>query len=152
MRTTAVIHPGGPILGPSVATGESSNLPAPPCLPSPPQPNQMLPPFPFRRLRPSALCFLRFPPSTFQQFPHFLSFPLLSRLLGKRHHPMADFSLWVWASPCSCPLTCGPSSPPFLYIRCTFGVALAKGNFLFCSVLFLNGTSCRLLKKQTISQ
>ena len=71
LASTAGTHPGHPILGPSVAAGELPSLASHPPYP---QPILMLPPFPLRRLRPSALCFLKFPTlhpkhSTFPIFP-----------------------------------------------------------------------------------
>lgn len=116
-----------------------SSLSAQPCLPSPLQTNPTLPPFPLRRLRPSALCFLSLSLSPFKQSPHMLASSLLSHLLGKRHLPVGDFSLWVWVPPCRCPWHVVLHYPH----SCTFAVALAEGkNFFF------NGTSCLLLKKQ----
>lgn len=72
-----------------------------------------LPLFPFTRLRPSALWF---PPSTLSLHLSYSFFPLLSHLLGKRHLPVTDFSFWVWAPPCLCPLARDVSSPLFRYI------------------------------------
>lgn len=99
-----------------MAPGELSSFPSQPGLLPPPPENSMWPSFPLRRLRPSALCFLKFP----THHPHtFSTFPFLSPSL-----PIADFSPGI---SCPSPLPHHSSLPPFMYIQC-FPI---KGFFFF---------------------